>query len=273
MAALRHTCGGVMLVTHHEKHGACLVLFHNQQRRQWESPWGTFEQRHHDLIDTAADELLEESCLLVCCPRDTLVANVALGLKVDVKLGESSRSSTTPWGGPLVGLRVDCLSRAQFNTNFRALRRLRRAAGRSANLGCAIEMDRMTFVRLDALEAGYSRSWSSPPGPVQVADVDGRLCELGLQKKLLFTRSSGDGPSCGLELARRTYEHGATQHAPLRAPLRCIKARAYVCRCMAARAAGRDVRVAPLSRPAPRRRLDSHGREYCSAAGHLAGGC
>ena len=37
-------CGGVLLVTHHAKHGPCLVAFHNKAPdRHWECPWGRFD--------------------------------------------------------------------------------------------------------------------------------------------------------------------------------------------------------------------------------------
>lgn len=200
---LPHKAGGVLLVTHHRKHGACIVLFHNRRRLKWESPWGTYEQSHQDAIDTAAAELFEETCATVRCDRTTLAANVAAGLTVEVQL--SGPGERTPWGGLLVGLRVDDLSQGHFDANHRALLALRSAARHGGtHLGSTVEMDAMTFIKLDTLEVQVPQH-----GHLRVEDCDGRLCDLALEKKLLFSPAVGGGAClCGLALARRTYERG-----------------------------------------------------------------
>ncbi len=88
--------------------GPCLIVFRNKSRRGgpfWECPWGSFE--HTDIMQTACDELWEETCGLVDCERRILEEAACGGL-------------ARPWGG-LFALRADGLSRDQFHSNRRAV--------------------------------------------------------------------------------------------------------------------------------------------------------
>jgi hypothetical protein len=162
---------GVTLVTNYKSAnftGACLVVFYNKSRENadgtkgaWESPWGTNDgpPKHMDAVDTARDELFEETSSLIYCPRCIL------------EHSPCKEITSSKW---VFGLRVDesKLSRKQFKQNRGTLEGLTRT-GRK--IGCMLEMSRMAFIPLKQLEDNAHKLEKDCTELVQ--DIDGKVSE------------------------------------------------------------------------------------------------
>lgn len=176
----RRAAGGVLLVCEHHQHGACLVIFHNRGRgREWECPYGRFDgpPKHRTIVDTAAEELWEETCALVAISPELL-------------LNSAQRSERN---AGIFALRVDGLSRKRHTSNLAAVRALRHQHG-VAGLGSCLEMDSMTFLPLVNLERADLAA-----KPATARDVDGVERVLSSYPLARHLREGG------LELARRAF--------------------------------------------------------------------
>lgn len=190
--------GGVLLVCAHHRHGPCLVVFHNRSKnRDWECPFGTYDgpPKHATIVDTAVDELWEETCAQVSILPEVLAAIAQRG--------------DADWQGDgLFALRIDGLSRSRFRTNRSALYEVRQRLqrdfdGNGCGIGSALEMDSMTFVPLSYLaqiDLQRPRLADGHRQRVSVADVDGKTVALSLLADQL--------QKGGLELAMRAFEAG-----------------------------------------------------------------
>jgi hypothetical protein len=140
---------GVLLVATHRQHGDVLCVFRHPQRG-WELPWGRNDgpPKHRDAIDTARDELFEETSGLVYCPRSVL---------------ESAPVCHPGSDKPMYGLCVQGMFyygakglRDRFRSNRQALLDQRERAWasgqRCSGLGCMLEMRDAAFIPLDGLE-------------------------------------------------------------------------------------------------------------------------
>jgi hypothetical protein len=116
--------------------------------------------KHMDAVDTARDELFEETSGLIYCPRCILE--------------HAPRKEITPskW---VFSLRVDesKLSRKQFKQNSR--RRLEGLTRTGRKIGCMLEMSRMAFVPLKQLEDNAHKLEKDCTELVQ--DIDGEVSE------------------------------------------------------------------------------------------------
>eukprot|EP01043_Picozoa_sp_COSAG02_P069107 COSAG02_NODE_11717_length_1668_cov_7.739324_1_plen_353_part_00 len=190
--------GGVLLVCGHRRHGPCLVVFHNRSKnRDWECPYGTYDgpPKHPTIVDTAAEELWEETCAQISIRPEVLVAI-------------AQRGAASWRGDGMFALRVDGLSRSRFRANRSALRQVRHQLqrdfdGNGCGLGSTLEMDSMTFVPLDHLthiDLQRPKRADGQRTRVSVADADGETVALSLLADQLRNG--------GLDLALRAFEAG-----------------------------------------------------------------
>ena len=211
---------GVILVTHHQQHGACLALLRNccsnSRRGTWESAWGSIEEGSNELT-TAIKELVEESgCSVLCPPRIARQAHDR-GLSIVVPLsaeGEGENLRITK-SGFLLGLRVDNLPLSGYSSNLEALRSLRLQEQLRRGLRCCLETDGVTLVKLSTLVEAQQRT--QPGSRLTVVDVKGEAIDLLLQKKLLYAPSMHGVHQNGLSLALALAQENPLGHKPLHA--------------------------------------------------------
>jgi hypothetical protein len=192
---------GVVLVTNllgAEYQGPCLVIFFNEHRKNddgtkgaWESPWGTNDgpPKHLDAVDTARDELFEETGGLIYCPR------CVLENAPNKSIPPSKEKKTSRW---ITGLRVDesLLNRGQFKKNRSVLQGLTKT-GRK--ISCMLEMSRMTFIPLAQLEENAHKLEKASTETVK--DIDGKDCLLSKLGRMLLRKG-------GLKIAREAFDAG-----------------------------------------------------------------
>ena len=106
---------GVLLVMKHqvpitlgeaEQYGNCLLLLWNRASdRYWEHPWGQFNPtRHRDLIDTAREAVLQQTCGLVEVDRATLNVSPCYSYSPDA----DSASCCSIWAVQVPNLLTRC---------------------------------------------------------------------------------------------------------------------------------------------------------------------
>lgn len=183
------------------EHEPCLVVFKHKTRR-WECPMGKYDglPDHKTVVDAASAELYEEtSCLVEASPQVLR----AIGVRGDSPMLRGGRALHDGW----FALRVDGLSRLQFEQNRRAIEQ----HADKKKLGCYREMTDIRFLPLSGLREPLAKCTATledldnEKKCVTVRDVDGNETELGKLAKKLRGNKEDLG---GLDMAECAFRNG-----------------------------------------------------------------